>query len=312
MDRFGALTVFRSVAEAGSFAAAARRLGLSPAAVSKTVAELETHLQVRLFNRTTRRMSLTEAGTVYLGHVARILEDLAEADRVLDPLQATPAGTLRVAAPLTGTLISLSRAIPRFLARYPGISLDLDLDDRRVDIIRDGYDLAIRGSGGLEDSSLMARKLMVLDHVLCAAPAYLAAAGTPQTPEDLAAHACIRFSLSGHADHWEFHRDGRTVRMPVRGRYSVSSSLAVRDALLEGFGLSLIPRAYVREDLIAGRLRALLTDWRTVEIGVYAVFPSRRHLAPKLRVFLDFLSTELRSGPALPAGFGGDAGRPEG
>ncbi len=300
MDRFAALAAFRATAEAGSFAAAARRLGLSPAAISKTVAELETQLNVRLFNRTTRRMSLTEAGTLYLGHVGRILDALAEADRALDPLHETPSGTLRVAAPLTGTLVSLSRAIPRFLVRHPGISLDLDLDDRRVDIVRDGYDLAIRGGDGLEDSSLTARRLMVLRHVLCAAPAYLAAHGRPESPDDLRAHGVIRFSLSGHADVWEFRRGGRTVRVPVSGRYSVTSSLAVRDALSEGFGISLIPVSYVAEDLAAGRLVPLLEDWQTVAISVYAIYPSRRQMAPKLRVFLDFLVAEL--GPEQPAG----------
>lgn len=293
MDRFAALSAFRATAEAGSFAAAARRLGLTPAAVSRTVADLEAQLNVRLFNRTTRRMSLTEAGTLYLGHVVRILDGLAEADRALDPLHGTPSGTLRVAAPLTGTLVSLSRAIPRFLLRYPGISLDLDLDDRRVDIVRDGYDLAIRGGDGLEDSSLTARRLMVMRHVLCAAPAYLAAHGSPRTPEELGAHLCVRFSLSGHADVWEFRRAERTVRVPVSGRYSVTSSLAVRDALLEGFGISLIPASYVAADLAAGRLVPLLADWQTVEMSVYAIFPSRRLLAPKLRVFLDFLVAEL-------------------
>ncbi|MGH2341907.1 LysR substrate-binding domain-containing protein [Segnochrobactraceae bacterium EtOH-i3] len=295
MDRFAALAAFRATAEAGSFAAAARRLGLSPAAVSKTVAELETRLNVRLFNRTTRRMSLTEAGAVYLGHVGRILDELAEADRALDPLHQAARGTLRVAAPLTGTLVGLSRAIPHFLRAYPDIRLDLDLDDRRVDIVRDGYDLAIRGGEGLEDSSLTARRLAVMTHVLCAAPAYLAAHGVPQQPEDLRTHECVRFSLSGHADIWEFRQEARTVRVPVSGRYSVTSSLAVRDALREGFGISLIPRGYVREDLAAGRLVPLLEDWQTVEIAVYAIYPSRRLLAPKLRVFLDFLVAELGS-----------------
>lgn len=289
MDRLTALTVFRHVVELGSFAEAGRRLGLSPPAISKNIAELEAHLGARLINRTTRRMALTEEGRIYLEHVTRGLDALAEADQALCPIKAAPSGTLRVSAPMTVTLTRLSAAIPSFLASYPDLRLDLHLDDRRVDIVREGFDLAIRGSDNLGDSSLIARKLAVMPHVLCAAPSYFAVHGEPETPSDLKAHAAVRFSLSGHADAWEFRKDGRTEKIAVDARYSVSSSLAVRDALRAGFGLSLIPRPYVEEDLREGRLQAVLGDWRTVETTLYAVYPSRQHLAPKIRTFLDFL-----------------------
>ena len=291
-----ALNVFRHVAELGSFAEAARQLRLSPPAISKNVAELEAHLGVRLINRTTRRLHLTEAGTAYLESVRRILDELAEADRALRPLAASPVGTLKVTAPTSVTLMRLSARLPEFLASYPEISLDLHLDDRRVDILRDGYDLAIRGSDNLEDSSLIARRLITLRHVLVAAPSYWAARGRPGQPGELATHECVRFTLSGHADLWEFHQNGRVERVPVRGRYSVASSLSVRDALLAGFGASLVPRIYVENDLGAGRLEAVLENWDTVETVLYAVYPSRRHLAPKLRVFLDFLADVFRKG----------------
>ncbi|MBN9528473.1 MAG: LysR family transcriptional regulator [Alphaproteobacteria bacterium] len=299
MDRLTALTVFRHIVDTGSLAAAGRRLRLSPAAVSKNLAELEARLQVRLLNRTTRRLSLTEAGSLYYGNVARILDDLDAADRALGPLQQAPAGTLRVAAPMTVTLVCLSAAIPRFLARHPQVSLDLNLDDRRVDVVKEGYDLAIRGSDSLEDSSLAARRLMVMRHVLCAAPAYFAAYGEPARPDDLRRHACVQFMLSGHAAQWEFRRGDEVARIAIDGRYKVTSSLAVRDALLAGFGLSLIPEPYVRGDLAAGRLRAVLTDWTKVETSVYAIFPSRRYVVPALRVFLDFLTDEFmtQAGP---------------
>lgn len=291
-----ALNVFRHVAELGSFAEAARHLRLSPPAISKNVAELEAHLGVRLINRTTRRLHLTEAGTAYLYSVRRILDELAEADRALGPLAANPVGTLKVTAPASVTLMRLSARLPEFLARYPEISLDLHLDDRRVDILRDGYDLAIRGSDNLEDSSLIARRLTTLRHVLVAAPSYWAARGRPTQPGELAGHECVRFTHSGHADLWEFRQHGRIERVPVRGRYSVASSLSVRDALLAGFGASLVPRIYVESDLGAGRLEAVLEDWDTVETVLYAVYPSRRHLAPKLKVFLDFLADVFRNG----------------
>jgi DNA-binding transcriptional LysR family regulator len=281
MDRFTALQVFRHVAELNGFAEAGRRLGLSPAAVSKNIAELEAHVGARLINRTTRRMALTEEGRIYLEHVVRGLDAFSEADEALSPLRKGPSGTLRVSAPMTVTLTRLSAA------------LDLHLDDRRVDLIREGFDLAIRGSDSLEDSNLVARKLAAMPHVLCAAPSYFEAHGRPRGPSDLKSHECVRFSLSGHADVWEFKKDGRTERIPVNARYSVASSLAVRDALREGFGLSLMPYPYVEDDLREGRLQCALEDWRTVETTLYAIYPSRQHLAPKIQAFLAFLAEEF-------------------
>lgn len=293
MDRLTALTVFRHVAELNSFAEAGRRIGLSPAAISKNIAELETHLGARLINRTTRRMALTEEGRLYLDHIARGLDALAEADEVLCPVKTSPSGTLRVNAPMTVTLTRLSETIPEFLSRYPDLKLDLQLDDRRVDIVREGFDLVIRGSDNLEDSSLIARKLATMPHVLCAAPSYFEKCGKPEEPSDLKSLDHIRFSLSGHADNWEFTKDGRTERIAVAARYSVSSSLAVRDALRAGFGVSLMPLPYVKDDLNNGRLQSVLEDWSTVETTLYAVYPSRQHIAPKVRVFLDFLIEEF-------------------
>lgn len=238
-------------------------------------------------------MALTEEGRIYLEHVVRGLDALEDADRALGPITALPAGTLKVSAPATVTLLRLSRSIPAFLTRHPQLRLDLHLDDRRVDLVADGYDLVVRGSDDLEDSTLIARRLAVMRHVLCAAPSYLGAHGRPARPGDLKEHARVRFSLSGHADLWEFRRGGKVERVPVDARYSVSSSLAVIDAVRSGFGISLIPRPYVADDLASGRLEALLDDWSTVETGLYAVYPSRRHLPLRARVFLDFLREEF-------------------
>ncbi|MEM7318888.1 MAG: LysR family transcriptional regulator [Pseudomonadota bacterium] len=293
MDRMTALNVFRTVVELGSFAAASRRLGLSPAAVSKNVSELEAHLSTRLINRTTRRMSLTEAGLLYFDRVVQILDDLGEADATLRAIQDRPTGLLRVSAPMTVTLLVLSDAIPRFLDRYPDLSLDLRLDDRRVDLIEEGFDLALRGSDRLEGSSLIARQLTTMTHVLCAAPSYFERHGVPVRPEDLRQHNCIQFTLSDHATEWTFRQGTRAIKVPVRGRYKVSSSLAIRDALRAGFGLSLIPRMYVNEDLSAGRLQAALEDWVPDETPLYAVYPSRRYVQSKVRVFIEFLVEEL-------------------
>ncbi len=297
MDRFTALQVFRNVAECQSFAAAGRKLNLSPPAISKNVAELEAHLGVRLINRTTRRMALTEEGQIYLEHVSRALDAMSEADTALQSSKSVPTGTLRVSAPMTVALTRLCEAIPDFLARFPNIKLDLNLDDRRVDIIREGFDLAIRGSGNLEDSSLIARKLASMPHVLCASPQYFKMHGMPQTPKDLEAHDHVRFPFGGNADIWEFRKGQDTEQIIVRARYSVSSSLAVRDALRAGFGLSLIPRSYVEQDLETGRLCTALDDWKTMETTHYAIYPSRQHLAPKIRVFIEFLTQQFGGRP---------------
>lgn len=293
MDRLTALAVFRQVVERGSFAAAARHLKLSAAAVSKNIGELEAHLAVRLLNRTTRSMSLTEAGQRYYEQVARILDDLQQADSSLGELQATPSGTLRVSAPMSFSLVCLADAIPRFLARYPELTLDLQLDDRRVDMIAEGFDLAVRGSDRLEDSSLVARPLLTLRHVLCAAPQYLRRHGTPQVPEDLQALECVQFSLSGHAREWVFQRGEQVRCLEVCGRYSVNSSLALCAALRAGHGISLVPEIYVRDDLAQGRLQPLLEDWQMMQTQLYAIYPSRRQLQAKVRVFIDFLLEEL-------------------
>lgn len=294
MDRLTALTVFRQAAELGSFAEAARKLGLSPAAVSKNIGELEAYLGNRLFHRTTRRMSLTDAGVLYYDRVSPLLDDLKDADSIIGDMQDTPSGVLRVSAPVSVTLMSLSSALPGFLRRYPDLTLDLQLDDRRVNLIDGGFDLAIRGSDNLEDSSLVARKLMTLQHVLCGAPAYFDRFGLPRIPSELKDHCCVQFSLSGHSNKWDFKKGAQKVTVPIDGPYKVSSSLAVRDALLEGFGLSLIPLIYVRKDIEEGRLRTALDDWSPNQTQIYAVYPSRRHLSSKVRVFIDFLLEEFK------------------
>ncbi|MCF8479720.1 MAG: LysR family transcriptional regulator [Rhodospirillum sp.] len=299
MESLRTLRAFCLTVEEGSFAGAARRLGLTPAAVGKMIAGLEADHGVRLFHRTTRRMSPTQAGLEHHRRIFRVLEDLEDANRALDPQRDRPSGSLLVSAPMTLGLTHLSPMIPGFLSRYPEITLDLRLDDRRVDIIGEGFDLAIRGKAALEDSDLVARPLMTLHHVVCASPSYLAVKGVPKTAEDLTGHDLIRFSLSGHADAWRFTKGDHRVLVPVRSRYAVTNSLAIRDALLAGLGLSLIPEVYVRADLEAGRLKAVLADWSMIEITVYAIYPSRRLLSPKVRVFLDYLGEGLDRKPLI-------------
>lgn len=295
MEQFTALRVFRRVVDDGSFAGAARSLSLSPAAISKNVGELEAHLGVRLLNRTTRRMSLTEPGRLYYEQVARILDDLAEADGSMQPLRHRPSGLLRVAAPISLTVTRLSRSITAFMQAYPEVEIDLHLDDRRVDLVKDGFDIAIRGTPKLEDSSLVARRLMMMRHMICGAPGYFDEAGRPRHPEELASHRIVQFSLSGNAAEWVLERAGERVTMPVASRYRVSTSLAVREALLDGYGLSLIPAPYVREEIASGRLETVLEDWASPDTQVYAVYPSRRYLLPKVRALIDHLAEDLQN-----------------
>ncbi len=293
MDRLTALTVFCRAAERGSFVAAARDLGLSSSAVSKNIKELEDHLRARLFHRTTRHIALTEVGEVYLSHVRRVLEGLEEADALVGSMHGEVRGRLRVSAPMTFSLLALSERIPAFLDTHPELSLDLHLDDRRVDLIREGFDLALRGTPHLEDSSLVARRLTTLTYAVCASSAYAAAHGLPTHPRELPDHRCVIYSLARSAHQWTFTRGQEEVSVPIHASYSVSSSLAVRDALRAGYGLSLIPRRYVEEDLASGRLVCALEEWGTRETPMYAIYPSRRFLEPKVRAFVGFLEEEL-------------------
>ncbi len=291
MDKLTALKVFRHVAELGSFAAAAGRMKLSPAAVSKNIRELEEHLGAQLINRTTRRMSLTEAGMLYHRSVVRVLDRLDAADQSVSEMKATPTGHLRVSAPMTFSLTALTDRIPEFLNAYPDVTLDLSLEDRMVD---EGYDVAIRASAKLEDSSLMAKKLTTMRHVVVAAPAYLARHGHPAHPRELEEHERIAFSLSTHTHGWPLANGDETHLVPVQGRYKVSSSIAIRHALVRGFGIGMIPEMYVREELASGALVPALRGWHGPEHPVYAIYPARRFETAKLRAFLDFLEAVLR------------------
>jgi DNA-binding transcriptional LysR family regulator len=287
------LKVFRQVVELGSFAAAARQLGVSPAAISKNIGELEAYLGARLLNRTTRRLSRTEAGLQYYDSVVRILDELDEADAALGPPQRSPSGLLRVAVPTTLTLIRLSAAMPRFLDRYPDLSVDLHTDSYRINLVEEGFDIAIRASDALVDSSLVARKLMTMQQVVCGAPAYFQRHGRPAHPRDLQQHSCLKSSVPGYIDEWEFSKGEELERVAVSGRYHATLSLVIMDAIRAGCGLGLLPRTYIKDDLERGTIQIALDDWNSIPYSVYAVYPSRRYVPAKVRAFLDFIVEEL-------------------
>lgn len=305
MDKLVAMRTFRRVVELGGFAAAARDLGLSNAAVSKHVAELEAHLGATLLTRTTRRLSVTEAGRGYYDRCARILDDVREADIAVRELQTAPRGLLRVNAPMSFGLKHLSPILPEFMARYPEVRVDLAMNDRVVDLIEEGFDVALRIRAELADSSLIARRLASVRRVLCASPAYLAKHGAPVAAEDLARHRCLVYSLSEAPNAWTLRRPGGEVTVKVEGWLTANSSLVLRDALLNGGGVALVPTFLIGSDLDDGRLTRILGDHEAAGRTLFAVYPPGRHLSPKVRAFVDFLAE--RFAPIPPWDLGWDA-----
>lgn len=288
MDRFSAINVFRRVVELGAFSAAARDLGLSNAAVSKMVKELEADLGVQLIVRTTRSLSLTDVGEAYFQRITNVLDDLSEADETARSSNESPRGRLRISAPMSLGLTVLSGALPAFAKGYPDLEIDIVMSDAYVDLIDGGFDLAIRG-GQLEDSSLRARKLMNLDRIVCAAPEYLERNGRPASPSELSGHAALIFSFSASPNVWRLEKGGEREEVSVNKRYRANSSLAIRDAALQGLGLALLPLVYVDDALRSGELVDALPGWKGEPQAVYAVYPAHRESSCKLRLFIDFL-----------------------
>ncbi|NMK48262.1 LysR family transcriptional regulator [Achromobacter sp. Bel] len=285
MDRLAALMPFVCSAELGSFAAAGRNLGLSPSAVGKAVARLEEDLHVRLFQRSTRRMQLTEEGRLYFERCKRILDDLDDAHAMLSRTRDEPRGRLRVSAPLISYHFLLP-VLPDFAARYPGVELDLDFNDRVVDLIGERIDVAIR-SGDLPDSRLMARPMSQFRMLLCACPEYLARHGTPQSPNDLQAHAAVRFRFpnSGNLQRWPLAHPDPAVRTAL----TCNNMEALRGAVIQGFGIGCMPDFLARDALATGVLVEVLPQ-HTEGMGRFQlVWPSNRNLSPKVRVFVDFM-----------------------
>jgi DNA-binding transcriptional LysR family regulator len=290
MDRLETLRVFRKVADRQNFSAAARELGLSNAAVSKHIARLEADLGARLIDRTTRRMSLTEAGRAYFDRCVRILDDLAEADQAVGRLSAAPRGLLRVTAPASFGVPHLSRLMPEFMARHPELSVDLSFNDRFVDLVGEGVDLAVRIRTDLPDSQLVVRRLAPVERVLCAAPAYIARRGEPRHPRELGDHDCIVYTLSTTPGEWRFEGPDGALTVPINGRFRCNNGQAMLAAAEAGIGIALSPIFSVAGALRAGRVKPLLTEWQAPAHALYLVYPPGRHLSPKVRAFADFLA----------------------
>jgi DNA-binding transcriptional LysR family regulator len=290
MDRLQAMTVFAKVVEQGSFARAAERLSISASVCSRQVAELEAHLGSRLLNRTTRRLSLTESGQGFYERCVQLLADLQDAELAAGESAARPRGTIRLTTSINFGVRHVSPAIGAFLARYPEVSFDVSLSDRIVDLVEEGYDLAIRiGSAGSE--TVVARKLGEARMVACASPAYLKAHGVPQTPEDLARHACLTYEYMPVRNVWPFHgKDGREHAIRVAGPLHSNNGDLLAAAAVAGVGIAYEPEFMLGPDLKAGRLVPILPSYATPLGPIYAVYPSRRYLSAKVRAFVDFLA----------------------
>jgi len=287
MEGFGAIPVFVAVIENGGFSAAARTLGISKSAVSKRITQLERHLGVRLLHRTTRKLSLTEAGERYFEHAAQALTAAGQAEDAVTELQGEPQGKLKISSPMSFGRLHVAPLIPKLMRRYPKLQIDLVMDDRKVDLVAEGYDLSIRG-GILPDSTLIARKLAPLHQVLCASPEYIERHGLPSTPEELTGHNCVLFSLSSDANKWTLIDADGSQSVLVSGSYQVNNSEAILEALRQGIGIGRLPTFVAGPDLKTGRLVKLFESWRIPDFAIYAVFPEREYLPAKVRVFLDF------------------------
>lgn len=290
--RFAELHAFEAVARHGSFSAAARAQALTPGALTRRVQALEARLQVRLFSRSTRRVQLTEAGRAFLAAVAPALTQLEQAEAEVRDLSAAPRGTLRVSLPANFGRLYVAPHLDGFLHRWPQIALDLQFEDRFVDVVAEGIDVAVR-IGALEDSRLVARRLADTRRVLVAAPAYLQRRGAPAHPAELVGHDCLHYTLFRDPA-WEFHRGRERLRVPVDGPLRSNWGVPLVDAAVAGHGLLLTATFAVAEALADGRLVEVLADWSPPPIGVFAVFPDRTYRPAKVEAFVAFLDETLR------------------
>ena len=296
MDRLSAIRVFVQVVDSGSFAGAAQALDLSNAVVTRQVAALEAHLGARLLNRTTRRMSLTEAGEDFCARARTILEQLAEAEAVAGRGTSRPVGLLRLSAPLSYGISRLAPVLARFRQQHPQLRLDVDLSDRVSDLADEGVDVALRVASRL-DPGIVARRIASLDAVVCAAPSYLQRRGTPREPAELAGHETLSFSYLWAGDEWPFTGpDGHRQQVRVHPSVHSSNGELLRELAIAGGGVILQPRFIVEQALQAGTLVPILETYRTLDLNLYAVYLSRSFLPSKVRVFIDFLVDALGTG----------------
>jgi DNA-binding transcriptional LysR family regulator len=289
--------MFVRIVETGGISAAADRLGVAKSAVSRRLAELESRLGAALLHRTTRRLNLTDSGRAFFERAQTLLADLAEAEAVVSQAHTALKGRLRVALPLSFGLLHLAEPIKDFMALHPEVEFDLDFNDRQIDLMQEGFDLAIR-IANLPDSSLIARRLAPIRHIVCASPEYLARHGTPTRAEDLRQHVCLAYSNLANPGVWQYHAsDGTSGSEQVPVKLKANNGDFLYQAALAGHGLILHPAFYLGDALRNGQLVAVLNDHVWPELNAYAVYPPTRHLSSRVRALVDFLARRFEGEP---------------
>lgn len=294
MDKYQEMRTFVAVVEAGSFVGAADALGMSKPAVSRYISELESRLDVRLLHRTTRRLSLTDEGEVFYARCQALLDGIDEAEAELTSRASEARGVLKINAPVSFGILHLANLWREFAAHHPRVKLDITLSDRVVDLVEEGYDLAIR-IATLPSSTLISRQLASTRMVLCAAPAYLQAAGTPADPSELAQHTVLAYSYWSTNDVWHFDGPHGPVSVKTRPVMVTNNGDTCRAAALQGMGIILQPSFIVGNDLAGGALIEVLPEYHSIELGIYAVYPTRQHVASKVRLMIEFLREAFRA-----------------
>lgn len=291
MSRIGEVETFITVVESGSFSAAARALGVSKSHVSKTLSRLEERLGARLLNRTTRHLGMTDIGQDFYDRGLAVLAELEAAERAVTALQTEPRGTLRISGPLTFGVKYLTPVISKFMLKWPELRVELHLDDRRVDLMAEGFDLAVRIVHQLDDSSFIAKRLARMRSRIWASEDYLARHGTPQVPEDLKDHHCLLYAYQRNGQAWPLiGRDGQTSTVRVEGPLEVNNGEALLGAACDGLGVVIGPD-FISHDIVrTGRLRPVLPGWTLPDSSIWAVYPHNRHLSAKVRLFIDALA----------------------
>jgi DNA-binding transcriptional LysR family regulator len=290
-DKFEDIRTFVAVVQAQGFARAGKRLGIAKSAVSRRVNDLEDRLGTRLLNRTTRQFSPTPAGAELYQRGLRLLADFQEAEDAVSTGSNEPAGKLRISAPVSFGSRCLGQIIPEFMSRFPHLQVELELEDRLIDLVANGFDVAVRISR-LKDSSLIARKIVAIHHVICGSPDYLRRRGRPKLPEDLQEHTTLRYSYAG--DYWEFAKN-EALSPPSKFRCNNGDTLL--EAAIAGGGLAYLPTFIVHQAVADGRLEVCLSGFEKDPIALYAVYPSARHLSANIRVFIDFLVEKFGTDP---------------
>ena len=297
MDKLANMQAFAAVAQTGSFAEASRKLGLANSVISKRVKDLEHFLGAPLFVRTTRKVNLTETGYSYLEYVRKTLDEMEEVESQIRDKMDNPKGLIRLAAPLSFGVKFLGPALASYLEKYPGVSIKTYLSDRQVDLIEEGYDLAIR-VGNLEDSSLIAKKLLSCRRVVCATPAYLDANGRPQKPEDLKDHNCLSYLGVEEGKSWPFMVNGKEYWQSVSGQFQADNGDLLHKATLRGCGVTMQPTFILGDSIQSGKLEVVLEDYEGDPLNVYAIYQHTRNLSSKVRTLIDHISEDFKKMPS--------------